>query len=76
VRHAINDPEIRQILRDPQVQMFLHEMKTNLKTANERLNKDVKMQEAVSKRMDAGVLRWATLRLDLKIRPFVPPLGC
>jgi len=57
VRHAMADPEIQQILGDPQVKMFLQEMQTNPKTANERLNKDVKMQEAVSKLMAAGVLR-------------------
>eukprot|EP00929_Paragymnodinium_shiwhaense_P107897 TRINITY_DN74240_c0_g1_i1.p1 TRINITY_DN74240_c0_g1~~TRINITY_DN74240_c0_g1_i1.p1 ORF type:complete len:588 (+),score=240.48 TRINITY_DN74240_c0_g1_i1:82-1845(+) len=57
VRHAMADPEIQQILHDPQVNMFLKEMQTNPKTANERLNKDAKMQEAVSKLMAAGILR-------------------
>lgn len=57
IRHAMADPEIQQILHDPQINMFLKTMKENPKEANAALQKDAKLQEAVSKLMAAGILR-------------------
>jgi len=59
MRHAMADPEIQQILHDPQVNMFLKSMQENPAEANKQLQKDTKMQEAVSKLMAAGILRTA-----------------
>lgn len=57
IRHAMADPEIQQILHDPQINMFLKTMKENPAEANKALQKDAKLQEAVSKLMAAGILR-------------------
>jgi len=57
IAHAMADPEIQQILHDPQIKMFLQEMKERPAEANKALNKDAKLQEAVSKLMAAGILR-------------------
>jgi len=57
VRHAMADPEIQNILRDPQINMFLKKMQEDPKEANVMMNKDVKIADAVSKLVAAGVLR-------------------
>lgn len=57
IRHAMADPEIQQIMKDPQIKLFLQSMEENPREANQRLQKDVKLQEAVSKLMAAGILR-------------------
>jgi stress-induced-phosphoprotein 1 len=57
IRHAMADPEIQQILHDPQINMILKQMQENPAMANDALNKDPKLQEAVSKLMAAGILR-------------------
>jgi stress-induced-phosphoprotein 1 len=57
MRHAMADPEIQQILHDPQVKIFLKTMQENPKDANKQLQTDTKMQEAVSKLMAAGIIR-------------------
>merc|ERR1719162_2719997 len=57
IAHAMADPEIQQILHDPQINMFLKSMKENPAEANKALQKDAKLQEAVSKLMAAGILR-------------------
>jgi len=57
IRHSMADPEIQNILKDPQINMFLKEMQENPAEANKALNKDKKLQEAVTKLMAAGILR-------------------
>jgi stress-induced-phosphoprotein 1 len=57
IRHAMADPEIQNILKDPQINMFLKDLQENPASAQQAMNKDVKLQEAVSKLMAAGILR-------------------
>jgi len=57
VAHAMADPEIQAILKDPQINMFLKELQEDPKKAQEAMNKDPKISEAVSKLMAAGILR-------------------
>jgi stress-induced-phosphoprotein 1 len=57
VRHAMADPEIQQILHDPQINMFLKQMQENPAEAQKAMMKDAKLQEAVSKLMAAGIIR-------------------
>mmetsp|Transcript_50554 Transcript_50554/g.82006 ORF Transcript_50554/g.82006 Transcript_50554/m.82006 type:complete len:243 (+) Transcript_50554:1-729(+) len=57
IRHSMADPEIQQILHDPQISMFLKEMQSNPKEAQKAMNADPRLQEAVSKLMAAGIIR-------------------
>jgi len=57
IRHAMADPEIQNILKDPQINMFLKQMQENPAAAQQAMNKDAKIAEAVSKLMAAGILR-------------------
>lgn len=57
IRHAMADPEIQQILHDPQINMFLQQMKTDPQEANKAMSKDAKLREAVEKLMAAGIIR-------------------
>lgn len=57
IRHAMADPEIQQILHDPQINLFLQRMKENPQEANKQLSMEPKLQEAVSKLMAAGIVR-------------------
>merc|ERR1711945_39621 len=56
VRHAMADPEIQNILRDPQINMFLKKMQEDPREANTMMNKDPKIMDAVQKLVGAGVL--------------------
>jgi len=57
IRHAMADPEIQQIMHDPQISMFLKQMQEDPKEAQKAMMKDAKLQEAVSKLMAAGIIR-------------------
>merc|ERR550537_1818421 len=57
VRHAMADPEIQQILHDPQINMFLKSMQENPMEAQKAMAADRKLQEAVSKLVAAGIIR-------------------
>jgi len=57
IQHAMADPEIQSILKDPQMNMFLKQLQEDPKAAQEAMNKDAKIAEAVSKLMAAGILR-------------------
>eukprot|EP00405_Crypthecodinium_cohnii_P017933 CAMPEP_0206443610 /NCGR_PEP_ID=MMETSP0324_2-20121206/14459_1 /ASSEMBLY_ACC=CAM_ASM_000836 /TAXON_ID=2866 /ORGANISM="Crypthecodinium cohnii, Strain Seligo" /LENGTH=580 /DNA_ID=CAMNT_0053911555 /DNA_START=99 /DNA_END=1841 /DNA_ORIENTATION=+ len=57
LRHAMADPEIQQILHDPQIKMFLQSMQENPKEAQKAMMSDVKLAEAVNKLMAAGIIR-------------------
>lgn len=57
IRHAMADPEIQNILKDPQINLFLKQMQENPAQAQQAINKDPKIAEAVSKLMAAGILR-------------------
>jgi len=57
IRHAMADPEIQQIMHDPQISMFLKSMQENPKEAQKAMMQDPKLQEAVSKLMAAGIIR-------------------
>merc|ERR1719316_192781 len=57
VRHAMADPEIQAILKDPHVSMLLKQMSENPKEANQALRKDAKLQSAVNKLIAAGIVR-------------------
>lgn len=57
VRHAMADPEIQQILGDPQIKMFLNRLQENPQEASKEMNKDPQLANAVSKLMAAGILR-------------------
>eukprot|EP00931_Biecheleriopsis_adriatica_P084718 TRINITY_DN586_c0_g2_i1.p1 TRINITY_DN586_c0_g2~~TRINITY_DN586_c0_g2_i1.p1 ORF type:complete len:585 (-),score=205.73 TRINITY_DN586_c0_g2_i1:132-1886(-) len=57
VRHAMADPEIQNILHDPQINMFLKTMQENPKEGQRQMASDPKLQEAVSKLMAAGIIR-------------------
>jgi len=57
VAHAMADPEIQSILKDPQINLFLKEMQENPRTANESMQKDPKIANAVQKLMAAGIIR-------------------
>jgi stress-induced-phosphoprotein 1 len=55
--HAMADPEIQQMLGDPQVKLFLQSLQEDPKSAQAAMNKDPKLQNVVSKLMAAGILR-------------------
>eukprot|EP00747_Dinoflagellata_sp_TGD_P089764 gnl/TRDRNA2_/TRDRNA2_164443_c0_seq1.p1 gnl/TRDRNA2_/TRDRNA2_164443_c0~~gnl/TRDRNA2_/TRDRNA2_164443_c0_seq1.p1 ORF type:complete len:265 (-),score=87.85 gnl/TRDRNA2_/TRDRNA2_164443_c0_seq1:180-974(-) len=57
LRHAMADPEIQNILKDPQINLFLKSMQENPAAAQEAMNKDAKIADAVQKLMAAGILR-------------------
>eukprot|EP00429_Kryptoperidinium_foliaceum_P015662 CAMPEP_0176036634 /NCGR_PEP_ID=MMETSP0120_2-20121206/18144_1 /TAXON_ID=160619 /ORGANISM="Kryptoperidinium foliaceum, Strain CCMP 1326" /LENGTH=620 /DNA_ID=CAMNT_0017370021 /DNA_START=51 /DNA_END=1909 /DNA_ORIENTATION=- len=57
IRHAMADPEIQQILHDPQINMFLKQMQESPAEAQKAMASDAKLQEAVSKLMAAGIIR-------------------
>lgn len=57
IAHAMADPEIQQILHDPQINMFLKTMQENPQEAQRAMAKDVKLQQAVSKLVAAGIIR-------------------
>jgi len=57
IRHAMADPEIQNILKDPQINLFLKQLQEDPVGAQQAMNKDAKLQEAVSKLMAAGILR-------------------
>jgi len=57
IRHAMADPEIQNILHDPQINMFLKQMQENPAEAQKAMMADAKLQEAVSKLMAAGIIR-------------------
>eukprot|EP00921_Rhytidocystis_pertsovi_P011057 GHVQ01017816.1.p1 GENE.GHVQ01017816.1~~GHVQ01017816.1.p1 ORF type:complete len:549 (-),score=83.33 GHVQ01017816.1:1872-3518(-) len=55
-RHAMADPEIQEILGDPQFQMILKKITENPSTLNDYMN-DPKIAEGISKLISAGILR-------------------
>jgi len=57
IAHAMADPEIQNILHDPQINMFLKTMQENPAEAQKAMMADSKLQEAVSKLMAAGIIR-------------------
>lgn len=57
IAHAMADPEIQNILKDPQINMFLKQLQEDPVNAQAAMNKDPKLMEAVSKLMAAGILR-------------------
>jgi len=57
IRHAMADPEIQAILKDPQINIILKQMQEDPKSANDAINKDPKVAEAISKLISAGILR-------------------
>jgi len=57
IAHAMADPEIQAILKDPQINMFLKSLQEDPKSAQAAMNKDAKLANAVSKLMAAGILR-------------------
>eukprot|EP00928_Gymnodinium_smaydae_P069129 TRINITY_DN5251_c0_g2_i1.p1 TRINITY_DN5251_c0_g2~~TRINITY_DN5251_c0_g2_i1.p1 ORF type:complete len:621 (+),score=229.41 TRINITY_DN5251_c0_g2_i1:121-1863(+) len=57
IRHAMADPEIQQILHDPQINMFLKSMQEDPKGAQQAMMKDAKLAEAVNKLVAAGIIR-------------------
>mmetsp|Transcript_2569 Transcript_2569/g.3980 ORF Transcript_2569/g.3980 Transcript_2569/m.3980 type:complete len:618 (+) Transcript_2569:99-1952(+) len=57
VRHAMADPEIQRILKDPQVNMFLKQMKEDPKKAQEAIRKDQQLASALDKLIAAGIVR-------------------
>jgi len=57
IRHAMADPEIQQILGDPQMKLFLQQMQEDPSMAQDAMRKDAKIARAVSKLMAAGILR-------------------
>mmetsp|Transcript_173689 Transcript_173689/g.422463 ORF Transcript_173689/g.422463 Transcript_173689/m.422463 type:complete len:405 (+) Transcript_173689:134-1348(+) len=57
IAHAMADPEIQQILHDPQINMFLKQMQENPAEAQKAMMSDQKLGEAVSKLMAAGIIR-------------------
>lgn len=57
IRHAMADPEIQNILKDPQINLILKQMQEDPKSANDAINKDPKVAEAISKLISAGILR-------------------
>mmetsp|Transcript_4245 Transcript_4245/g.12399 ORF Transcript_4245/g.12399 Transcript_4245/m.12399 type:complete len:578 (-) Transcript_4245:401-2134(-) len=57
IAHAMADPEIQQILHDPQINMFLKQMQENPQEAQKAMMSDKKLGEAVSKLMAAGIIR-------------------
>jgi len=57
IRHAMADPEIQNILKDPQINLFLKQLQEDPVNAQQAMNKDPKLMEAVSKLMGAGILR-------------------
>ncbi|CAE8640965.1 unnamed protein product, partial [Polarella glacialis] len=57
VRHAMADPEIQQMLHDPQVKLFLRDLQENPQEAQKAMKSDPKLQEVVSKLVAAGIIR-------------------
>lgn len=57
IRHAMADPEIQQILNDPQIKMFLQTLQENPAEGQKAMAANPKLQEAVSKLMAAGIIR-------------------
>ncbi|CAD7935112.1 unnamed protein product [Amoebophrya sp. A120] len=57
VQEAMKDPEIQAILKDPQMNLILQEMQANPASAQEMINKDPKIANAIQKLMGAGILR-------------------
>jgi stress-induced-phosphoprotein 1 len=57
IRHAMADPEIQSILKDPQMNIFLKQLQEDPVNAQKAMAKDPKISEAVSKLMAAGILR-------------------
>merc|ERR1712203_580049 len=57
IRHSMADPEIQQILHDPQISMFLKQMQEHPQEAQKAMMKDAKLREAVEKLMAAGIIR-------------------
>merc|ERR1712176_326025 len=55
--HAMADPEIQNILHDPQINQFLQELGERPEQAQAALEMDAKLSEAVSKLTAAGILR-------------------
>jgi len=57
VRHAMADPEIQKILKDPHVSQLLRQMQEDPKEANKVLQKDAQLQAAIKKLIQAGIVR-------------------
>lgn len=57
IAHAMADPEIQSILKDPQISMFLKSLQEDPKSAQAAMAKDAKLAQAVQKLMAAGILR-------------------
>lgn len=56
VRHAMADPEIQAIMRDPTMQQVLRELQENPQGAMNQL-KDPRIAENINKLVAAGVLK-------------------
>jgi len=57
VRHAMADPEIQQILKDPKMRDFLRQLQENPTEAKQAMRSDDRLRDAVSKLMAAGIVR-------------------
>jgi len=57
VRHAMADPEIQSILKDPQINLVLQQLREDPKAGQDAINKDPKVREAIEKLMFAGILK-------------------
>jgi len=57
VRHAMADPEIQSILKDPQINLVLQQLREDPKAGQDAINKDTKVREAIEKLMFAGILK-------------------
>merc|ERR1712139_239624 len=61
VAHAMADPEIQDILKDPQINIVLQKMQEDPSSINEFM-KDQKIAEAINKLIAGGILKGRTLK--------------
>lgn len=59
VAEAMKDPEIQQILHDPQMNMILQQMQQDPKMAAKAMESDPKIANAIQKLVLAGIIRTA-----------------
>eukprot|EP00391_Amoebophrya_sp_Ameob2_P010665 CAMPEP_0178995436 /NCGR_PEP_ID=MMETSP0795-20121207/7827_1 /TAXON_ID=88552 /ORGANISM="Amoebophrya sp., Strain Ameob2" /LENGTH=572 /DNA_ID=CAMNT_0020687745 /DNA_START=101 /DNA_END=1820 /DNA_ORIENTATION=+ len=64
VQEAMKDPEIQNILKDPQMRLILEQMQQNPGQAQEMINKDPKIANAVQKLMEQESSGWAECRVE------------
>merc|ERR1712228_478367 len=56
---AMNDPEIQQIMADPQLQLLLKSAETDPQALMNAMNTDIKVRNAVNKLVAAGIIKTA-----------------